>query len=252
MALAQNQIEFLPHGWYVIRNAPEKDVYSGLSHEHHNTNEREFFENPPWNELSASSVGVESLMELVSMLSQDLTRRDLIDRAQDMNDITEDVVTTLIQNEAQEEKDAIEASMTRDNADTRHDVSEKTYSETGVISHNTSETGTAPQYDEKAGYANQPSAAVDGDFDIESGRPKERPILLWNAIIVACTLILTLTLMGLGTRALAQEVRVDGSYTRLALIIVIPPEIFISLVIFPKFNITNSNTYLLHSFSVTL
>jgi hypothetical protein len=56
-----------------------------------------------------------------------------------------------------------------------------------------------------------------------------RPTLLINPIIVGLTLTLLIAALGLGWRNLAQEVLVDGKYTRLALLAVTPCQIFVSL-----------------------
>lgn len=71
--------------------------------------------------------------------------------------------------------------------------------------------------------------STDFEFDLESG-VKKRPTVLIAPFMAACTLALVLVLMGLGARDLAQEVKIDQSYTRLALITVAPLQIFISLV----------------------
>lgn len=57
-----------------------------------------------------------------------------------------------------------------------------------------------------------------------------RPIRLENAFMVAATLALAFTCLGLGWRNLAIEVMVDSSYTRLALAAVGPVQLFASLV----------------------
>ena len=58
---------------------------------------------------------------------------------------------------------------------------------------------------------------------------KQRPTLLINPIIVGLTLALLVAALGLGWRNLAQEVSIDGKYTRLAVLTVTPCQIFVSL-----------------------
>ncbi len=57
-----------------------------------------------------------------------------------------------------------------------------------------------------------------------------RPTLLINAVIVGFTVASLIAVLGLGWRNLAQEILVDGRYIRLALLVVTPCQIFVSLV----------------------
>ncbi|KAL2071672.1 hypothetical protein VTL71DRAFT_12907 [Oculimacula yallundae] len=58
---------------------------------------------------------------------------------------------------------------------------------------------------------------------------EKRKTLLINPIIVGLTLTLLISALGLGFRNLAQEIAVDGSYIRLALLVVVPAQVFVSL-----------------------
>lgn len=58
---------------------------------------------------------------------------------------------------------------------------------------------------------------------------EQRPTLLINSIIVGLTLTLLVAALGSGLRNLAQEVAIDGKYTRLALLAVTPCQVFVSL-----------------------
>lgn len=95
----------------------------------------------------------------------------------------------------------------------------------------TAETPQPSEVNEKSEgmVTEEPAESEELEFDLESGTRK-RPTILIAPFMAACTLALVLVLMGLGARDLAQEVMVDGSYTRLALITVAPLQIFISLV----------------------
>jgi hypothetical protein len=64
----------------------------------------------------------------------------------------------------------------------------------------------------------------------EAWAGEKRPVRLQSACVVACTLTLCFTCLGLGWRLLIIEVMVDGSLTRLALLAVAPALIFVSLV----------------------
>lgn len=56
----------------------------------------------------------------------------------------------------------------------------------------------------------------------DAAATKPRPTLLLNPIMVGLTLTLLIAALGSGWRNLAQEVSVDGSYVRLALLVVTP------------------------------
>jgi hypothetical protein len=71
------------------------------------------------------------------------------------------------------------------------------------------------------------------DYDAElaaSLPPEERKIRLESAFVVAGTLALCITCLGLGWRAIAYEITVDGDWTRIAFVLLCPIQIFISLV----------------------
>ncbi|KAF7889916.1 uncharacterized protein EAF02_002331 [Botrytis sinoallii] len=85
--------------------------------------------------------------------------------------------------------------------------------------------------DEKKGGANVSTAELGSGSDVEDGygAQEKRPTLLLNPLMVGATLCLLVTALGLGWRKLGLEVAVDGSYTRLALLAVVPCQIFVSL-----------------------
>lgn len=58
---------------------------------------------------------------------------------------------------------------------------------------------------------------------------ENRPTLLLNPIMVGLTLTLLIAALGLGWGKLVQEVAIDGNYIRLALLVVTPCQIFVSL-----------------------
>ncbi|EXJ65575.1 hypothetical protein A1O7_01916 [Cladophialophora yegresii CBS 114405] len=68
-------------------------------------------------------------------------------------------------------------------------------------------------------------------LDYESGETMldDRHTNLMNTILVAFTLIIVVTLLGLACRSLATEIAVDGSYTRLAFLALVPVQIFFTL-----------------------
>ncbi|OAQ96236.1 hypothetical protein LLEC1_04632 [Akanthomyces lecanii] len=74
-------------------------------------------------------------------------------------------------------------------------------------------------------------AVAEAEIDEESGevKPEKRPVHLQNTILVSLTLILVIVSLGAAWRQLAIEVSVDGSYTRLALVALMPLQIFFTL-----------------------
>ncbi len=87
-------------------------------------------------------------------------------------------------------------------------------------------SGTEEEEDEKAG-----AGFLDYDLDEESGevKPEKRPIHLINTYLVTLTLILIMVSLGAAWRQLAIQVSVDHSYTRLALLVLSPIQIFFTL-----------------------
>ncbi|PSS21993.1 hypothetical protein M430DRAFT_98768 [Amorphotheca resinae ATCC 22711] len=69
------------------------------------------------------------------------------------------------------------------------------------------------------------------EVDEESGEliPEKRGIHLQNSTLVALTIMLVMTSLGAGFREIAVEVEVDGAYTRLALLVLIPVNVFFTL-----------------------
>ena len=80
--------------------------------------------------------------------------------------------------------------------------------------------------------SNEKGTAMATSLDFESGEtvPEYRPTNLMNTILVAFTLIIVVTLLGLAFRSLAMEIAVDGLYLRLAFVALIPVQVFFTLV----------------------
>ena len=66
--------------------------------------------------------------------------------------------------------------------------------------------------------------------DLEAMAPEPRSIVLWNPTMVAGTLTLMCSALGLGIRSLALEIAADGTYLRLALLALLPIYFFMGLV----------------------
>jgi hypothetical protein len=73
---------------------------------------------------------------------------------------------------------------------------------------------------------------IETELDVETGEAvsEKRPTNIMNAVLVAITLVLIMTMLGFGYKQLAFQVLVDKTYLRLAFIIMTPILIFISLV----------------------
>lgn len=70
------------------------------------------------------------------------------------------------------------------------------------------------------------------EADLEEATVKEhRPLMLQSALMVSATMALSIACLGLGWRALAMEISVDGSMLRLVLLLASIPQWFLSLVI---------------------
>jgi hypothetical protein len=97
-------------------------------------------------------------------------------------------------------------------------------------------------WDEKTPGKNSPStvAMEAGESDGGSGVPvsdleealavESRPTILIQSVLTGATLALLIATLGNGWKQLALETKVDGTFLRLALLIVVPAQIFLSLV----------------------
>lgn len=71
----------------------------------------------------------------------------------------------------------------------------------------------------------------EAEADLEEATVKEhRPLMLQSALMVSATMALSIACLGLGWRALAMEISVDGSMLRLVLLLASVPQWFLSLV----------------------
>lgn len=92
-----------------------------------------------------------------------------------------------------------------------------------------SATGVYPK-DEKRRRA---SDVTTQDALLEAGGVEKRQNTYINSVITALTLILSFAIIGMGLRVLVQEVTVDGTYRRLAVLAYTPIQFVISLVCKP-------------------
>ncbi|KAK9415608.1 putative Glycosyl transferase family group 2-domain-containing protein [Seiridium unicorne] len=93
--------------------------------------------------------------------------------------------------------------------------------------------GTGEDDEDEDGDEKNPVEVGVSAVDLEAALENEtRKTKLTSPMIVATTLALTITCVGLGIRNLVYEIATDGSYIRLALIVVIPVQVFVSLFFF--------------------
>ncbi len=73
-------------------------------------------------------------------------------------------------------------------------------------------------------------SSSDQESDLEKQFDDPRPIVLWQPIHVAFTLLLTFVCLGTGWRQLAIEIKVDNLYIRAAFLLATPAQIWLGLV----------------------
>ncbi|KAH7122380.1 glycosyl transferase family group 2-domain-containing protein [Dendryphion nanum] len=72
---------------------------------------------------------------------------------------------------------------------------------------------------------------VEYEIDEETGelKPENRPIHIMNSVLVACTMVIIVTMLGAGFRQVVMEVLGDGNYARIAFVVLTPIQIFFTL-----------------------
>ncbi|KAI9817426.1 MAG: hypothetical protein M1827_001035 [Pycnora praestabilis] len=85
--------------------------------------------------------------------------------------------------------------------------------------------------DDEEGGAKKGPNVTEIEIDEESGQiiPEKRPVHLQNTVLVAFTLALIVTVLGLGFRELGIEVAVDHKYIRMAFLLLTPVQVFFTL-----------------------
>ncbi|KAM3563249.1 hypothetical protein ARSEF4850_002406 [Beauveria asiatica] len=76
LRIAQNDVERLQHGWFVIRNRSTKEIQEGVTIAQRHENERRFFQGAPWNELPKERIGVKALKPFLGQLLYEHIRRE--------------------------------------------------------------------------------------------------------------------------------------------------------------------------------
>ena len=197
--IALNKLEYLPHGWVLVKNRSTKQLQQDVSIHQRDKDERDFFTRPPWSSLSQSRLGIDCLRGLINDLVGNMVH-------QEYNNLLE----------------------------TFHDLSEVAYPR------QLTEPAPAPTTErgEKRGsqFAHDKSTRgiTEGIEDLEAGPSTKRPRVLINACTVMLTTCVVMTLLGLGGRQLAQEIAIDHDWSRLALLVTAPLQVFVSLVSPPR------------------
>lgn len=65
---------------------------------------------------------------------------------------------------------------------------------------------------------------------LESGGVDDRKYNYMNSVICACTLVLSLFVVGLGIKVIAKETYIDHKFARIPLILFTPVQFFLALV----------------------
>lgn len=89
-----------------------------------------------------------------------------------------------------------------------------------------------PEDEEEAAEKKKGPQVVECEIDEESGevKPEKRPTHIMNSVLVGCTLCIITVMLGAGFRQIAQEISVDKGYIRLAFLVLVPIQIFFTLV----------------------
>lgn len=211
MRIAENKVEHLPHGWFIVKNRSPQEIEAGASLTERYANERTFFAATPWNRLDYHRVGIESLRHSIWNLVNDIMHDDLTGLLEKIQNLAHETITA----------SHTELSFTNEKL-IPHERRWKSVSSTAISAlPYTGDLGKEPEIEKK-------------NVDIERGPVQKRPTILINACVVALTIGFCLMLVGLAIRKIAQEIATDGNYLRMLLLITIPLQIFVSLVSYAR------------------
>jgi hypothetical protein len=89
-----------------------------------------------------------------------------------------------------------------------------------------------PEDEDEAAEKKKGPAVVECELDEESGeyKPENRPTNIMNSVLVGFTLLLITIMLGAGFRQIVIEIMVDSGYVRLAFLVLVPVQIFFTLV----------------------
>ncbi|KAL7808711.1 P-loop containing nucleoside triphosphate hydrolase protein [Trichoderma gracile] len=87
LKIAQNSVEHLQHGWFVVRNRSTREILEGVTISERHENERRFFQQAPWNELPKDRVGVKALKPFLGQLLYEHSRREFPSLVREIEDL---------------------------------------------------------------------------------------------------------------------------------------------------------------------
>ncbi|KID81495.1 dynamin [Metarhizium guizhouense ARSEF 977] len=87
LKIAQNNVEHLQHGWFVVRNRSTKEIQEGVTIVQRHENESQFFQRAPWNALSKDRVGVKALKPFLGQLLYEHIRREFPALVREIEDL---------------------------------------------------------------------------------------------------------------------------------------------------------------------
>lgn len=201
MKVAANKDHHLRQGWFAVKNRSMQEQRDAYDLEQRNLSEQDFFSRQPWNKIAAGRVGLTSLREFLGDMVQDMLQENI-----------NTLVQTILSTAESRTHSRYTSISSRNTIDEKHDSFDQLH----------------PVH-ERIAEMDETSSDTD-DADLEAGMVKKRPTMLINAVSVALTIALVLTLVGLGCQQLAQEVATDHRYYRLLLLLTTPLQIFVSLV----------------------
>lgn len=68
MNIAQNAVEKLNHGWFLVKNRSTLELLEGVTLQQRDANEKLFFQKQPWNTVAKDRTGIEPLTRFLSTL----------------------------------------------------------------------------------------------------------------------------------------------------------------------------------------
>lgn len=73
--IARNEVEFLKHGWYCVRNRTTQEILNGWSMSQRHQKEEQFLAKPPFNKIDSRRTGIANLKtNLGRLLSNHIAR----------------------------------------------------------------------------------------------------------------------------------------------------------------------------------
>ncbi|MCJ1383813.1 hypothetical protein MMC17_006927 [Xylographa soralifera] len=77
--IACNEVEYLKHGWYCVRNRSTQEINDGVPIEERNRREKEFFSKAPWNKIEQKRTGISHLKVILGRLLSNHIAREFPD-----------------------------------------------------------------------------------------------------------------------------------------------------------------------------